>query len=153
MPAIELRRRAGDDPDFLSLLPLLDAELDERNPNTRSFFGPLNTTDRSFKVVLAYDGEYPVACCALKRPVGEEGALEVKRLFVRRDCRGRGLSRLLLEEVESWARELSARRLILETGARQTEALSLYNSFGFEGISNYGVYVDSPLSICMAKAL
>jgi hypothetical protein len=36
---------------------------------------------------------------------------------------------------------------------RQPEALSLYRRFGFDVIPPFGEYVESPLSVCMAKDL
>lgn len=48
---------------------------------------------------------------------------------------------------------LGARRLVLETGARQAEALSLYHRTGFVETVRFGEYADSPLSLYMAKSL
>ncbi len=43
--------------------------------------------------------------------------------------------------------------MVLETGDRLGEAMALYHRAGFARIAAYGEYVDSPLSICMAKDL
>ena len=51
-------------------------------------------------------------------------------------------------EYASWAP-----RMILETGNKQVEALSLYRREGFEEIPRYEPYVDALHSICMAKRL
>ena len=40
-----------------------------------------------------------------------------------------------------------------ETGVRQQEAIALYEHAGFSRIPAFGEYVDSPLSVCMAKDL
>jgi len=45
------------------------------------------------------------------------------------------------------------RRLVLETGVRQAEAMALYRRAGFRDIPAFGEYVASPLSVCMAKDL
>jgi hypothetical protein len=49
--------------------------------------------------------------------------------------------------------ELGYRRLVLETGTAQPEALELYATAGWEGIEPYGYWKDSPTSLCFAKDL
>ena len=52
------------------------------------------------------------------------------------------------------ARELGVRRLVLETGTRQLEALRLYRAAGFVDIDPYGEYVASAAtSVCLSKVL
>jgi GNAT superfamily N-acetyltransferase len=74
-------------------------------------------------------------------------------MYVSPEERGRGLSRLLLNALESEARALGLSRLVLETGVRQVAALALYERAGFSRIAPFGEYVGSPLSVCMAKEL
>src|SRR5690606_27921009 len=75
---------------------------------------------------------------------GDEGssAGELKRMYVRPAFRGRGLSRLVLTELERIAVERGMARLVLETGVRQPEAIALYRSVGYRRIANYGPYAD-----------
>ena len=51
------------------------------------------------------------------------------------------------------ARSLGYRRVRLETGVHQDEALRLYRSSGFGEIPRYGPYVDDELSVCFEKLL
>jgi GNAT superfamily N-acetyltransferase len=67
--------------------------------------------------------------------------------------RGRGIGRHVLGALELEGRRLGVRRLVLETGERQAEALALYTGAGFARIPPFGEYVDSPLSVCMEKRL
>jgi len=69
------------------------------------------------------------------------------------DNRGAGLSRRMLGALEEEARRLGYRRVRLETGFRQHEALGLYRSSGFEEIPRYGPYADDELSVCFEKPL
>jgi GNAT superfamily N-acetyltransferase len=111
-------------------------------------------------VVLRVDGA-AAACGALRRVVpgswGDgapgSGVGEVKRMYVAPEHRGRGLSRLVLAEVERHARDLGLRRVVLETGTLQTAAIALYERSGWTRIPPYGGYRDSPLSLCYAKDL
>jgi GNAT superfamily N-acetyltransferase len=77
----------------------------------------------------------------------------MKRVFVRAEYRRRNIARDIVVELESWAREDRDRRIILETGTKQPEALRLYESLGYRAIPNYGEYEGKPVSVCMAKSL
>ena len=63
------------------------------------------------------------------------------------------MGRRILRALESEARLLGARRIVLETGERQVAAVALYEREGFTRIPLFGEYLDSPLSLCMAKDL
>jgi putative acetyltransferase len=78
---------------------------------------------------------------------------EIKRMYVTPEVRGRGVGKALLGALEAEALRLAATRLLLETGVRQQEAIGLYRGAGFTGIEPFGEYVDSPLSVCMAKEI
>ena len=74
-------------------------------------------------------------------------------MFIRAAYRGRGWSRELLRLLEDEARSLGFRRVILETGMKQPEAIGLYTSSGYEPIDSFGHYRDSDLNRCFAKQL
>lgn len=78
---------------------------------------------------------------------------ELKRMYVRPVARGRGVGAGLLRALEERAVDLGAQRLVLETGTRQVPALGLYYGAGFAEIEPFGEYVNSPLSMCLAKPL
>jgi GNAT superfamily N-acetyltransferase len=102
--------------------------------------------------LVAYDGEEPVGCGAIRHI--DDGTVEIKRMYVAPDWRGRGVGRRVLEALEDAARLLNATRIVLETGIRQSRALALYRASGYAEIPAYGEYVDSPeTSVCMAKEL
>lgn len=103
-------------------------------------------------VVLAFSGNEPVACGAF-RPSIMDSTIEIKRMFVHPDFRGKGISRLILAELEQWAREQQYTSAILETGIKQPAAISLYAKSGYQRIANYGSYQDIEESICMRKEL
>ncbi len=80
-------------------------------------------------------------------------AAEIKRMYVAADHRGRGHARSMLQHLEAHAHVAGAAALILETGMRQPEAISLYESSGYSPVPGFGFYRDSPLSRCYAKVL
>jgi len=78
---------------------------------------------------------------------------EIKRMYVRPDCRGRGIAGGLLRAVEAVSADADCARLMLETGPYQPEALGLYASFGYARRGPYSGYRDDPLSVFMEKTL
>ena len=109
------------------------------------------TGGRGAFLVVYRDGA-PVGCGAF-RLIDDETA-ELKRMYVDPAVRGTGLGRRLVAALEAEARAAGARRLVLETGVRQTAALALYRATGFETIPLYGEYCLSPdTSVCLGKEL
>ncbi len=90
----------GTNPDFMSLCSMLDAHLNALagGEENRSEYMPLNKLDDIHDAFVLYDGALPVGCASFKEY--EAGTAEVKRVFVREEYRGRGLSRLLMQAVE-----------------------------------------------------
>lgn len=150
-PEIDLVRTGPDAPELQELIDLLDKTLRSRYEDATGVYAAKNKLAPDVRVVLLrVDGK--AAACGALRPYGE-GTFEVKRMFVRDGQRGRGYSRLVLAELETWARELGGRRLVLETGLGQTEALGLYRKSGFVRIENYGEYAGMENSVCMEKSI
>ena len=56
---------------------------------------------------------------------------EIKRLYLRRDARGRGYGRRLLEHVLDWARRRGDRRIIAWSDVRLDTAHAVYDRMGF----------------------
>jgi GNAT superfamily N-acetyltransferase len=85
-------------------------------------------------VVGRIDGQ-PVCCGGVKRL--EDGACEIKKMYVAPSVRGRGVARELLHELERIARHLGYTVARLDTGPRQPHAQHLYSSEGYEEIPNF----------------
>ena len=106
----------------------------------------------SGRFVIVYDDSgAPVACGAIRRRDAE--AAEIKRMYVRPEARGQGLSRLVLRELESTAIDSGTARSCSRPGLRQPEAIALYESHGYTTIPNFGFYQESPLSVCYRRRL
>lgn len=79
-----------------------------------------------------------VVCGGVRRVDDETG--EIKRMYVRPEARGLGHARAMLAWLEQAAREGGYRRLVLESGDAQPEALALYRSSGYTPVTPYGFY-------------
>jgi GNAT superfamily N-acetyltransferase len=153
-PAINIRREEIGSAFVQQLIGALNAELEERYPEEGANFFRLDADEvadgRGAFLVAYLDGQ-PVGCGAIRK--NEPGVAEIKRMYVAPHVRGRGVGRLVLDELEAIARQLGVRRLVLETGPRQPEAIALYRRAGFVEIPLFGEYVGAEFSVCMAKDL
>jgi len=148
---IHLKRTNSDDPDFIELVKLLDADLAERNGEEQKFYSQFNKIDMIRFVVLAYENNEAIACGAIKEYSPD--TMEVKRMYCLPEKRGRGIATKILSELELWTKELSFNKCILETGTKQDEAIALYMKNGYIKIPNYGQYEGKELSVCFEKLL
>ena len=82
--------------------------------------------------VAELDGSI-VGCVALL-PMPEH-SYEVAKMAVAPEAQGRGAGRRLMTAAIDWAREQGAKRLYLESNARLTPALRLYEAAGFRHLS------------------
>lgn len=125
---------------------------DETPVDPAEFTAPLG-----YFVVGHLDGD-PVACGGWRAhdasdPGFLDGDAEIKRMYVVPSARGRGFARELLAGLEESARTAGRRRMVLETGTAQPEAIALYGSSGYAAIEKFGFYSSSKTSRCFGKTL
>jgi len=115
----ELNRRYGGTSDTHHLL------IDELKP------------PRGVFLVARYQG-HPVGGVGI-RPISDPGLRfgEVKRLWIRPDLRRAGVASRLMQAAEDWARGAGYRRLYLETGPAQPEALAFYPRTGWTVVDEF----------------
>ena len=80
-------------------------------------------------LLLARQGPTVLGCAGMRVRPSEIG--EVTRVFVEPVARGKGVGRLLMEEIERKSRELGLDALRLDTRSDLVEARSLYASLGY----------------------
>ena len=90
----------------------------------------------AFLVLL--DDDTTVAGGGLRRI--DDETVEVKRMWTNPDYRRQGHASRMLRELAGLAGQLGYRRVRLETGHAQPEALAMYRRLGFAQIESYGPY-------------
>jgi putative acetyltransferase len=137
------------------LIAATNAELSQRYPEAGAChfrLDPDEVGDGRGAFFVAYLDSVHVGCGAVRRL--DDATAELKRMYVRPTHRGRGVGGAILDALEAEARKLGVRRVVLETGVRQHEALAMYGRAGYARCEPYAdEYFDSPLSVCMEKRL
>lgn len=151
MASIEYRHQTEPGTEFRSLVEELDAELTRVNGAGQAQYDGFNKLDGLSDMVLAFDGQTPVGCAAVK-PF-DPGRFEVKRVYVRAAYRQHGIARRMMRELEAAALRRGARALVLETSRGFEAALRLYQGMGYRVIPNYGQYAGMELSVCLELLL
>ncbi|MEV4230173.1 GNAT family N-acetyltransferase [Streptomyces bobili] len=158
---MNIRRVPFDHPDAVKLNDEVQAEYHERygDGGDATVLEPADFDPPRGVYLIAYD--------ELGRPVAtggwrsqeengegnQDGDAELKRMFVVKQARGRGLARRMLAELETDARAAGRLRMVLETGTEQPEAIALYASSGYEPCTKFGYYRFHDDSRCFAKPL
>ena len=97
-------------------------------------------------LLLAYwedePDNYRVAGCIALTKLKEQGACEMKRLYVKPSFRKNKIGKLLVEDILSSAKERDYKKMRLDTFLKLEAAIHLYKQFGFKNISPY---FDNPL--------
>nr|WP_260729639.1 GNAT family N-acetyltransferase [Dactylosporangium roseum] len=120
----ELVQRYGGDGDSTPILP------GEFDPPGGGF-------------LIAYDPDHePIGCVGWRTLAEDEDTAELKRMYVVPGHRGRGVAKALLVAVEDDARRSGRRRMWLETGTAQPEAIALYERSGYVRIEDFGHYKE-----------
>ncbi|MFB9077233.1 GNAT family N-acetyltransferase [Flavobacterium procerum] len=88
--------------------------------------------------------------CGAVRPINEKTG-EIKRMYSKYP--GKKIGQSILNFLEEKAKENGFTDLVLETRAKNIEAICFYEKQGYKIISNYGKYIDRPEAVCFGKSL
>lgn len=148
---ITLKRTNSENRDFQDLVLELDKDLAKKNGDANDFFAQYNKTGLIKNAVVALSDDLPVGCGAMKE--FDKSTMEIKRMYVPIEMRGKGVAFSVLKDLERWAKELGYKKCVLETGDNMVEAIGLYTKSGYKVIQNYGQYKNIESSICFEKVL
>jgi putative acetyltransferase len=147
----EFIRTTSEHPDFRKLIRALDEDLYQRNGEAQKQYEQYNRIDKIKHAIVVYFDDKPVGCGCFKR--FDDQTVEMKRMFVIPEMRGKQLAAQMLQELEKWAVAEGFAKAVLETGVRQVEAQRLYLVAGYSKTENYGQYLGMEESICYRKEL
>jgi GNAT superfamily N-acetyltransferase len=107
----------------------------------------------ALSTVVAWIDGRPVGCATLRaaRDGYPAGSGELKKVWVDESARGSGAARALLAAIEDDARAHGLTSVVLQTGIRQPEAVSLYLSAGYRPVVPFFDFTGDFLSLWMAK--
>ncbi|QTD36441.1 GNAT family N-acetyltransferase [Polaribacter batillariae] len=148
---MKIIRTNSENQDFKNLVKELDAYLKITDEDEHDFYNQFNNINILKHIVLAYVDKIPVGCGAIKK--FDNISMELKRMYVSPENRGKGIAQKILLELEVWAKELGYKKCVLETGKRQKEAVTFYHKCNYKVIENYGQYKSMENSICFEKQL
>lgn len=148
---LSLQRTDSSNPDFITLVAELDADLAKRDGEDHSFYSQFNSIDVLKNVVVCYKNDTAIGCGAIKK--FSATTVEVKRMYLQPAHRGKNIASQILLDLEKWASELGYTRCVLETGKRQPEAIAFYTKNGYAVIPNYEPYKEMENSVCFEKII
>ncbi|MEO9893933.1 GNAT family N-acetyltransferase [Aurantibacter sp.] len=149
---ITLKRTDSDNKDFIQLVKALDADLAAYYKEEILFYDALNNIDFIKSAVVVYnENDDPIGCGGIKKYSQTE--VEIKRMYVQSEYRGKGISSILLQELENWAKEQHYKKCVLETLKEKPYAIKFYEKNDYKETSNFGEYINAENSICFEKNL
>ena len=146
-----IKRTTSNDKDFQWLIRQLDSELFGELKEDQLKYDQYNKVPDLNTVVVVTVDDQPAASGCFKKY--NTDTVEIKRMFVVKEHRRKGFSKLILDELEQWAAESGFKYAILETSIHFIPATTLYKTAGYTVIPNYDQYKDLPDSVCMRKEL
>jgi len=146
-----IKRTTSNDKDFQWLIKQLDHELWNELQEDQAQYDQYNKVPDLNTVVVVYVDDQPAASGCFKKYNAD--TVEVKRMFVVKEHRGKDLSKMVLNELEHWATESGFTYAILETSIHFIPATTLYKNAGYKIIPNYDQYEGLEESVCMKKTI
>lgn len=147
---LTILRTNSENQEFKKLVKLLNSDLAERDGEDHPL-SKFNAIVNVKHVVLANYNNKTVGCGAIVNYNLE--IMEIKRMYVSPEVRGKRIGTKILLELEKWAKELGSSRCLLFTGSKQPEANRLYKRSGYKQIQKYGELIEIEDSLCFAKEI
>ncbi len=149
---LTIKHTQTSDPDFKLLVAELDAAMQGIYKSYDKNFAVLNILKSDTQVIIAYADTDPIACGAIRK-LDEPHTVELKRMYVRPVFRGKGISKIILQQLEALALKQGNDIVRLETGSKQPIAIALYKRCGYTPTEAFGPYIHIPGAVCMKKIL
>jgi GNAT superfamily N-acetyltransferase len=103
--------------------------------------------------LVAYLDGAPVGCGGWRSHDDDGQVAEAKRMYVVPEHRRLGVAEAILRALEDSARANGRGRMVMETGMRQPEAITMYEKLGYDRIDSFGFYRDEPECVSFGRDL
>ena len=140
-----------DNKDLISLINELDQELRDNFEDLQDTYNQFNSLKPLSYIIIYYGNNLPIACGSFKKY--SEEIVEIKRMYVTKAHRGKGIAKIILNELEKEAIKQGFKKTRLETGDKLKAAVSLYEKSAYRRIPNYDQYKGMKTSLCFEKSL
>ena len=137
------------DERFIELTKELDNEYFEKHGDVVLKYQEYNDLKDSHIVLLALLYGKPIACASYR--LFDKDSIEIKRVYVKRRYRKKGIAYKLVKQLEKLAMEENFKYSYIETGSENIPAINLYKKLDYEIIDSFGQFEGDDLCICMRK--
>lgn len=128
-----------ESPELLKLFSEHDEYMMEFLGEHRMYYTPYSEAEHIGRAWIAYVDGDPAGCAAYRERT--EGVGELKRVFIRSQYRGRGISKALVRTVEDYARGRGDYTMALDTNSALEPAVTLYRRAGYRVVFREGKYI------------
>lgn len=140
-----------DTPEVVRLIAMLDAYQIGLYGEEFCHLEPVSALVADKAVIIgATEGCQVLGIGAVKLMTGYG---ELKRVIVDPAHRGRGIGKLIIQELEELVVASGRSCVLCETGVSQEAALKLYRSLGYERTGAFGSYRENQVSVFLRKTL
>ncbi len=144
MPAdVTFEPASPEMPEVAALLDAYETELLALHPPDESGWTGAAVHQHLAAMLLVRRGGRPVGCGALR--VREAATIELKRMYVVPEERGRGIATELIARLEHMAIERGASRMVLDTTEKMASAVRLYRRLGYVPTEPFGTVAPALL--------
>lgn len=148
--AVSIKISNPNDEKVMAILDELSENLYLRfKSDGKNSFMDWENNNEKFIFVTAQINNTIVGCGAI-RPI-KKNIGEVKRMYSK--FPGKKIGQTILAFLEDKANAIGYTDLVLETRAKNQEAVLFYQKQGYNKIENYGKYIDRPEAVCFGKSL
>lgn len=152
IPRVEIAQEDPRQPEVVALIDALDDFSKSLYPPESNHLLDIEALARPEVVFFVARQEGKAIGCGAFRFLDPTHG-EIKRMYVPHEARGRGLGWVLLDTIETEAAKRGIKRLSLETGIHNLQAVHLYRRAGYRDCAPFGDYKPDPLSLFMTKEI
>ena len=137
--------------EVVELIQQLDEYQESMYPSESNHLDSLDELSKPNVAFLATYADSDICGIGAVKVLSDYG--EIKRLYVPKKHRGKGVAKKIVEELENCLVKRSIFTARLETGIHQREAIDLYKKLGYSEAAPFGDYTKDPLSVYMEKKI